>query len=409
MNDSGGEVYRRLISPHQTEADFARLRRPGVTYISKGFVLKLRASRDFGQPARNVRKVFDESVQGSRSPDLEINEEVIMRSPGGRKQVHLQICRESGNVRELAIQKVPAPGYAGNLDELLRLDRDGSRQLINLIKGLDHIPIDGDPERVTVDDDLLHQVFSDPEAITALYSKDPDQFRRLIEADAEAKDIIAVAHRKKVIEEFRGLLNDDEHFDAMAERHGGPEHVWQDFLERNPWILGATLAGQLLTRYDEKKLEQAVVGPSIAGAGRRADALLRTNGAIRSLVLAEIKHHRAPLLGKTDYRREVWGASPELAGGIAQAQQTVYQARQFIGETLPERDGEGAETGEIARLVRPRSYLITGNLREFTGTSGGVHTAKHRSFELARRNLYEPEIITFDELLARAEWHVSPD
>ncbi len=30
----------------------------------------------------------------------------------------------------------------------------------------------------------------------------------------------------------------------------------------------------------------------------------------------------------------------------------------------------------------------------------------HRSFELYRRNLYEPEVITFDELLARAEWHV---
>jgi len=37
---------------------------------------------------------------------------------------------------------------------------------------------------------------------------------------------------------------------------------------------------------------------------------------------------------------------------------------------------------------------------------GGVHRAKYESFELYRRNLYEPEIITFDELLARAEWHV---
>jgi hypothetical protein len=29
------------------------------------------------------------------------------------------------------------------------------------------------------------------------------------------------------------------------------------------------------------------------------------------------------------------------------------------------------------------------------------------SFELYRRNLYEPEVLTFDELLARAEWHVA--
>jgi hypothetical protein len=47
-----------------------------------------------------------------------------------------------------------------------------------------------------------------------------------------------------------------------------------------------------------------------------------------------------------------------------------------------------------------------GDLNQLKGDSGGVNVDKHRSFELNRRNLYEPEIITFDELLARAEWHV---
>lgn len=32
---------------------------------------------------------------------------------------------------------------------------------------------------------------------------------------------------------------------------------------------------------------------------------------------------------------------------------------------------------------------------------------KFRSFELHRRNLYKPEVITFDELLASAEWQVA--
>jgi hypothetical protein len=36
--------------------------------------------------------------------------------------------------------------------------------------------------------------------------------------------------------------------------------------------------------------------------------------------------------------------------------------------------------------------------------SSGVHKERYRSFELYRRNLYEPEIVAFDELLARAEW-----
>jgi hypothetical protein len=353
--------------------------------------------------------VFDEPGTPTPEANVEVTEEIIMATPGGRKQVHLQITRESGNVRELSIHRVPAPGRGGTVEGLLRLDRDGARQLINLIKGLDHIPIDGDPERVAVDDELLHQVFSDPDAVRALYRKDPGEFRRLIETDSDAEDLVAIAHRKKVVEEFRRLLEDEGYFDSEAKRHGGPEHVWQNLLEQSPWILGATLAGQLMTRYDETKLEQAVVGPSIVGAGRRTDALLRTNGAIRSLVMAEIKHHRTPLLNDKPYRREVWGASSALSGGIAQMQQTVHQARQFIGEQLPERDEDGVETGEVARLVRPRSFLIIGDLRQFTGQDGGVHTAKHRSFELSRRNLHEPEVITFDELLARAEWHVSLD
>jgi hypothetical protein len=81
-------------------------------------------------------------------------------------------------------------------------------------------------------------------------------------------------------------------------------------------------------------------------------------------------------------------------------------ATQQIGKRLAETDDSGAETGEATYLVRPRSFLILGHLNQLCGASGGIHPAKHESFELYRRNLYEPEIVTFDELHARAEWHV---
>jgi hypothetical protein len=59
--------------------------------------------------------------------------------------------------------------------------------------------------------------------------------------------------------------------------------------------------------------------------------------------------------------------------------------------------------GEFIYLIRPRSFLIVGNLNEFIGEAGGIHHGKYQSFQLYRRNMQEPEIITFDELLARAE------
>jgi hypothetical protein len=91
---------------------------------------------------------------------------------------------------------------------------------------------------------------------------------------------------------------------------------------------------------------------------------------------------------------------------VAQAQQTVHSAVTQIGEKLEEVDGDGAETGSATYLLRPRTFLVAGDLAQLKG-DGGVNRAKHRSFEIYRRNLVEPEVVTFDELLARAEWHIS--
>src|SRR5207245_206695 len=128
----------------------------------------------------------------------------------------------------------------------------------------------------------------------------------LIKSDVEAPDVIALAHRRDAVERFRELLTDPGEFAAERERCGGrPEKVWQEFLEANPWILGISLAGQLLTSWSDERLEQVVAGFSVASPGKRADALLRTAGLVSSLVFAEIKHHETPLLG-TEYRPGAW-------------------------------------------------------------------------------------------------------
>ena len=90
---------------------------------------------------------------------------------------------------------------------------------------------------------------------------------------------------------------------------------------------------------------------------------------------------------------------------MVQIQQTVRLAVKEIGERLADKDETGAETGEYTYLVHPRQFLILGNLSELQGEHG-IHPHKYESFELFRRSVSEPEILTFDELLARAEWHV---
>ncbi|MBF6328474.1 DUF4263 domain-containing protein [Nocardia transvalensis] len=245
--------------------------------------------------------------------------------------------------------------------------------------------------------------------LVAAYRADPERFRQLIADDEAARDVVAMAHRRRQVERFRRLLADDDYFDEEEARVGGcgPERVWQRFFEDNPWIFGVSLAGQLLTSWSDEKLEQVVTGASISGVGKRTDALLRTSGRIRSLVFAEIKTHKANLLSK-EYRSGCWPPSTDLSRGVAQAVSTVHLAVNKIDERLQSNASDGSEIpGDYTYLLRPRSYLVIGQLDEFLGKDGGHHRDKIRSFELYRRNQVDPEVLTFDELLARAEWSVT--
>jgi hypothetical protein len=390
----------------EAAATFALGRRPWRTYFSRSFRLQLPSSRDYGHWSRYVYKVFDEPeewIERSDSmSDLEWKDEVL----GRRRQVKVQIAREAGQVRQIEIEQVVLVDAKPTLRQVLRLDREGSRRLLDLVETLKHVPVEGG-ETERIDDQTLRDFLAHPDALAQLYKRDPERIRALIETDASAEDVMALSRRRDVVREFRELLADPGAFSkAEAALGRGPETVWQQFIERNPWILGVSLAGQLFTSRDPAKLEQAVVGAAVTGPGKRVDALLETAGRIRSLVFAEIKHHRTALLSPSDYRSGTWAPSRELVGAVSQVQQTVDMAVRAIGAQLRDTDEAGAETGEAVQVVRPRSFLIVGQLDQLRG-DGGVHVHKYRSFELFRRNLVEPEILTYDELLARAEWHVT--
>lgn len=384
-----------------SDVTFANGRLPNRIYVSRSFPMGFGA--DKGEPARYVHKVFDEEEQPDED-DWEWDNEVVYVTK--RKQLTLNVARAAGAVRKITIQKVPTNPNSTKLEPVLELDREQSMKLIELIKALDTIPIEGDTS-VRVDDDLLRDVFADPEGVGRVYASDPDRFRTLIEADADARDVVALQHRREVVATMRSWLTDEPTFELAKEAaDGSAEGAWQRLLEENPWILGVSLGGQLYTSWNDSKLEQVVTGRHIDAVGKRTDALLATTGIVRSMVFAEIKHHHTKLLGKKEYRPGCWQPSSELSGAVVQAQQTVHLAAQTLNDYLPDRDSEDAIMPTGTYLLKPRSFVIVGSLEQLTGDSGGSIPNKVRSFELFRRNLQEPEIITFDELLARAEWHV---
>jgi hypothetical protein len=223
-------------------------------------------------------------------------------------------------------------------------------------------------------------------------------------------DIVNIAYRKEQLELFKELMSDRESVASYRRSHSirkaGDEAVWQHFFERNTWIFGYGLTFVFNRPLEGRGLESVVRGHDIAGAGKRTDALLKTAGLLSSLCLVEIKKPDTDLLGDEVYRPDCWQPSRELSGGVAQSQKTVQRTLENLPPEFRPTDGHGNPTGEILYSYRPKSFLLIGKLSEFM-TDNGPNREKFASFELFRKNMIAPEIITFDELLERARFIVS--
>ena len=383
------------------ETTYAQRRQPGRTYISSHFPLRRNGSPDNGQPARFITKVFDSDPDYTVEQDGEIW--VLQHGPKQRYQIRFLVARQAGNIKQILIDRVPQANSTGRIETVLTLNRDDIPRFLELVQLVGVTPTLG-PSSVRIDDSLLTEILTKPDQLLALYTANPGKFRELIQNDITANDVIALASRREAVAKFGAMLTKDDYFDSLVQQEGSgsAERVWQKFFEANPWILGLSVASQLLTSWNEDKLEQVVQGNNIRESGKRVDALMRTAGRIRSMVLLEIKTHKSPLLGP-EYRKGCWSPSSELIGGVAQIQGTVHRAVKEIDERVASRASDGSEIpNDFTYLIRPRSLLVIGKLDELQGEMGGDHIDKVRSFELFRRSLLEPEVVTFDELYQKA-------
>lgn len=393
--------FAQLPTP-ETEADFATLRTLGRTIVGKSFSLQFGRSNDIGQPARTIWQVIAEDADRQTNHADEGEEVEIHQSPGGRVQVKARVVRDQGRVVEIRFEKVTGRANVdAQLTRLLNLDEVASRRLMDLCAALRGVDPNGS-ETIRIDEAALATALEDPRTLSAAYELDPGQFKAIIEGDVSATDVVAIAARRKALERFEELLSNPQAFEDAREG-GTKEAVWQRFFETNPWLLGVGLSGHLFTAWDKERLERVVAGHNVSDVGKRVDALLTTTGIVRSLVFAELKLHDDDLLEGSQYRPGTWAPSRAVVGGVAQALVTVQRAQEDIGSWLSVRDGDDYETGERVFSGSPRSYLIIGRLESLT-RDGQIHTEKVRSFELHRNNLKVPEIITYDEVLARARW-----
>jgi hypothetical protein len=230
--------------------------------------------------------------------------------------------------------------------------------------------------------------------------------KEVINSEVINEDLVTIGYRKKQLKMFGKLLDDPQYFECQKELNGNSaEKVWQNFFEMNSWIFGYGLGFVFLSNIEGMKLEQVVKGFNMNSYGKRADGVMKSQGAVSNLCFIEIKTHNTVLLDNNQYRGGCWSQSKELTGGVSQIRITVDAAVKTISELLRVEDDKGNPTGEILYNFKPKSYLVIGNLAQFF-SEHGVNQNQLKSFELYRNNQRDIEIITFDELYERARFIV---
>tara|TARA_R110000787_G_C13383298_1_gene441991 strand:- start:175 stop:1263 length:1089 start_codon:yes stop_codon:yes gene_type:complete len=242
---------------------------------------------------------------------------------------------------------------------------------------------------------------SDSDVSAALRNK-PELLQEILNNPDLDKDVKAIGYWRNSLDEFEKLLNDSSHFDSrkLLTSRNSAEQVWQDFFEKNKWIFGYGLLYISTVGVLDEKLEQSLQSGSIFGSGSRPDAVMRTRGALSALCLAEIKTHTAPLL-TNEKRGGSYLISKELNDAVSQCQTSISVAEERINQYFQPMDKQGFPVSDAIFSYRPRSILVIGNLSEFTNQNG-FSVERFRTFEMYRRNLVSPEIITYDELYGRA-------
>lgn len=215
-----------------------------------------------------------------------------------------------------------------------------------------------------------------------------DIWKTLVNADPDLATQFSYARihaeRKKALEEFRQNL---------SVKRG--EDWWQSFFEKNTWIFGYGLKYQILKSVQS---QPRYGGINIAGKGlEKGDFLKRTEAEVRFTVLVEIKRPDSALLGNKAYRAGAWQLGEDLVGGVSQMQANCR--RWELGGSQAEQNREALLQKKIF-TVQPKGILVIGI------TSQLDNIDKRNTFELFRRNLMNPEILTFDELYERAKFIV---
>ncbi len=186
------------------------------------------------------------------------------------------------------------------------------------------------------------------------------------------------ARRSQALQQFEEHLNAG---DWQEKRH------WQPFFKEHTWMFAIGLQHQFL----ELQQPEAHVRPTlIDGTGEKiVDFLMRTGAPSRSFVLVEIKGSTKQLMASYD---RGFRPAEDLGGG-------VVQLATYIRDVLSEEPCRTLSNQTGIDLTPPSAVLLIGN-------QARMGEEQRQAFKTFRQSLHTIEVVTYDELLARAKYIV---
>lgn len=273
--------------------------------------------------------------------------------------------------------------------------------------------------------ELIEAVLENPESYESLVKTGGIDFFRLISTAAKENgqsiealaELLAVLGEKtgedrvEILNAIRGLNLSKSDLDLLSGRKDSLEvfqnelgHLsewkeadWQSFFENNTWIFGYGLTYRFLKILQR---EAHLADTNVSGNHDVTGDFLLADNCFT--VLVELKRPDTPLFEGESNRSGSWRLSTDLTYAVSQIleQKAVWQ----IKSQTPQFD----QIGDLIeqKTFDPKSILIIGHSEQYGGTSQ-VQQIKAKTFELYRRNLKDIEVLTYDELLDRADFIVN--
>jgi len=379
----------------EKDYEFFELRKQAKTYLSKVFSFDARNP----ERVRHVRMVVEGSdeilvgeIEGAMC--LRLTENIR------KTQVSALVTQDSKKVKRLTLQtfKTRAGDWIESIEKSeFTFRADEFTRLLGFLSQIEFIDL-SNVETFQIEDISTKAGpkaiidASDRGVVDRIKSMTEDQRNRLLHSLQESlsdEEINILLGRKQGLEEYEKHMRLRDWSEAQ----------WQDFFEREQWVFGYGLDYRVMRQFDR---EMTVGG---GGADNKDKPVIDFLMSFTDYtVLVEIKKPDTPLFkASRGGRAGTWEFSPEFMSAVSQV---IEQKAEWLtfAQTREHYDKSGAQV-LTARTRNAKSILVIGSREEFA-RSGNVREANvmRDTFELFRREIRSIDILTFDELLERAQF-----